>query len=630
MISVLIVDDNPDFIRDTAGYLSSGNTITVRSAGTAEEAVSVVKQRTTDILVGNYEVPEIDWIALLDRIKGEELGIPVVLYTRRAREQNTIKAMKAGAEFVLPLSGDLKTQFLELRTLIEEIVRRKQVETMQKRAAEDIRAIVTKNADAMVVLDQSGIIQFINPAAESLFNLAEKDMIGKTFGFPILLTEPVEVYILREFRKFVAAEMRVVEVQWKGQPSFLVSIRDVTWHFQYEEELSTAKERLEAEAKNRSKDLLKAYESLRAEVSERKKAEYALRESERKYRQIVELAQEGIWTVNKTGVIKFVNPRCAEMLGYTPEEMLGRLMYDFVESDYIPVQRTMMERRKQGIKESYDCALLKKDGTRLLAIANAAPILDEDGNYAGSISMYTDITARKKSEEELKDAKAQVELYLDLLGHDIRNLMQIGIGYLELATDSDDLGEAKELMAKSLESMRDTSQIIDNVRQLQNTEKITETRQIDLCEILTRLKLTYSVADGRDVTVNLQTIPSCMVKANDLVTDVFSNLLNNSLKHSDPKKPLVINIRVARTREKAMTYIRCEVEDNGPGISNWMKDKIYMRFQRGDTKAHGKGLGLHIARTLVEEYGGKMWVEDRVPGDYRQGARFVIVLPAAS
>ena len=124
-------------------------------------------------------------------------------------------------------------------------------------------------------------------------------------------------------------------------------------------------------------------------------------------------------------------------------------------------------------------------------------------------------------------------------------------------------------------------------------------------------------------------LPQLYGIANELVTDVFTNLINNSIKHSNPDKPLIIDIRVDRIKEKDIDYLRCMVEDNGPGISNWVKDKIFMRFQRGDTKAHGKGLGLYIVRTLVDDFGGKVWVEDRVSGDSGKGARFVVVLPAA-
>ena len=83
--------------------------------------------------------------------------------------------------------------------------------------------------------------------------------------------------------------------------------------------------------------------------------------------------------------------------------------------------------------------------------------------------MYTDITGAEMSEEELRDAKAQAELYLDLMGHDIRNLAQIAIGYLELAIELTRT-RSKDLLLKSLESLQDTAQIIDNVRKLQRTQ----------------------------------------------------------------------------------------------------------------------------------------------------------------
>ncbi|MGE5403280.1 MAG: sensor histidine kinase, partial [Candidatus Doudnabacteria bacterium] len=74
---------------------------------------------------------------------------------------------------------------------------------------------------------------------------------------------------------------------------------------------------------------------------------------------------------------------------------------------------------------------------------------------------------------------------------------------------------------------------------------------------------------------------------------------------------------------------RCTVEDNGPGVPDDLKPKLFHRFQRGKTKAHGKGLGLYLVRSLVESYEGKVWVEDRVKGDHSKGARFVVMLPAA-
>jgi signal transduction histidine kinase len=69
------------------------------------------------------------------------------------------------------------------------------------------------------------------------------------------------------------------------------------------------------------------------------------------------------------------------------------------------------------------------------------------------------------------------------------------------------------------------------------------------------------------------------------------------------------------------------IDDNGPGIPDDMKERVFNRMQRGDTKASGSGLGLYLVKTLVDSYGGKVWVEDRVKGDYGKGARFMVMLP---
>ena len=220
------------------------------------------------------------------------------------------------------------------------------------------------------------------------------------------------------------------------------------------------------------------------------------------------------------------------------------------------------------------------------------------------------------------------------MGHDINNLNQIGIGYLELAMESTDLNEMRSLIDKPLEVMKSASQIIDNVRKLkqitiENPNKEIAVKIINICDILPELRERYSHVNGRDITINLQSPKLCFIKADELIVDVFSNLLDNSVKHSDPIKPLTINVKLERVTDKKKSYYLCTVEDNGPGIPDWIKDKVFLRFQRGSTKAHGKGLGLFLIKKLVEGYHGTIWVEDRVSGVYNKGAKFMIMLPSA-
>ncbi len=137
----------------------------------------------------------------------------------------------------------------------------------------------------------------------------------------------------------------------------------------------------------------------------------------------------------------------------------------------------------------------------------------------------------------------------------------------------------------------------------------------------------YTHFASRDITINYLPPDECQVMANDLINEIFSNLIENSIKHSSPDKPLVIDIIQSEVCEDNKEYDRVSVEDNGPGIPDGIKEKLFTRFFRGQTMTRGKGLGLYLVKTLVDDFNGKVWVEDRVPGDHTKGAKFVVMIP---
>jgi len=138
------------------------------------------------------------------------------------------------------------------------------------------------------------------------------------------------------------------------------------------------------------------------DITARKHAEEALRHSEKRYRLIVETAEEGIWMIDADNRISFVNPKMARMLGSTVPQILGRTVFDFVDDQEHALVHTNLERPRQGIREQHEFKFRRADGIALWASLATCPIQDETGHYIGALAMMSDITERRQAEENLK------------------------------------------------------------------------------------------------------------------------------------------------------------------------------------------------------------------------------------
>ncbi len=148
-----------------------------------------------------------------------------------------------------------------------------------------------------------------------------------------------------------------------------------------------------------------------------KQAKQALLDSERKYRQLVESLQEGVWVIDRDARTTFANPRMAEMLGYTSEEMLGRDLLSFVDEQHLDMARERMERRRKGISERVEFEFRRKDGSPLHAFISAAPLTDDAGAFSGVIAGIVDITERKIMEDGLRRSEERYRgLYQSVAG----------------------------------------------------------------------------------------------------------------------------------------------------------------------------------------------------------------------
>ena len=163
-----------------------------------------------------------------------------------------------------------------------------------------------------------------------------------------------------------------------------------------------------------------AIEAIR-DVTDRHSAETALRESEEKFRRIIETAYEGIWVFDADFHTSFVNQRMADMLGYPPDAMLGKKFDAFVPDGSLEEKIIQQKRRHPpGQGDVFEHSITRKDGNTLWVLISASPLYDGDGRYLGALGMFTDITARKEIEKELHIQRRDLEAQMEARTRDLR------------------------------------------------------------------------------------------------------------------------------------------------------------------------------------------------------------------
>jgi PAS domain S-box-containing protein len=275
---------------------------------------------------------------------------------------------------------------------------------------EHFRLIVENSRDMIFTLNLKGEFIFVSPSSKEILGYDPAELQGLPFQS---IVHPDDISACEEaIRKNIEKGERT--------PGFEYRVKDRSGNWRWH--ISSGSAVLAADGS--FLHLL----GVAKDITERKKVEAALRASEHKYRTLIDTLQEGVWAIDKEGLTTYANACMAQMLGYTPDEMMGRPLFSFMSESQVTVARANMERRAQGIKEQHDFEFLKKDGSRIYTMLEAGPMTDEEGNYIGAIAGVTDITERRKMEAALKESENRVKAKLDAI------ISPVGdIGKLELA-----------------------------------------------------------------------------------------------------------------------------------------------------------------------------------------------------
>ncbi|HEY3119099.1 MAG TPA: ATP-binding protein [Vicinamibacteria bacterium] len=362
---------------------------------------------------------------------------------------------------------------------------------------------------------------------------------------------------------------------------------------------------------------------------------------------LLDSAGEGIYGLDEHARCTFVNTTAAQMLGYEPAELLGRNMHRLVHgkradgSPYPPQECPINKTLRSGERVRVEGeALWRKDGRSFLVEYSASPMVE--GEVSGAVVAFSDITARKRAEEEReallqreREARAEAEAavrareeVLAIVSHDLRNPLNSILGnaslLLQMSLDEEQRVRQLQVIRRSAERMNRLIQDLLDVARLHAGQKlILEAQPLDLAPVATEACESFQP----QVQQKSQRL-ECRV-ANDLpavradrdrLLQVLSNLIGNAVKFTPEGGRIVVEATPVDGE------MRLTVADSGPGIPPENLERVFDPYWQARTTARlGAGLGLPIAKGVVESHGGRIWVESR-PGE---GATFTFTLPLA-
>jgi PAS domain S-box-containing protein len=340
------------------------------------------------------------------------------------------------------------------------------------------------------------------------------------------------------------------------------------------------------------------------------------RKTRQEYETVIDSMPESIAQVDHEGTILAANETVAATFGLSPSEMIGEAVDDVLPAGIADQWRTGGdEALSTGERVQFQSDY---DGGHYDTIVVPVDTRAATGTYQ---VIARDVTDRVERERQLEETTEQLELINRFVRHDIRNDINLVYMWSEMLGDHvDDTGA--EYVGKIHDASEHINELTETAQEfvaIVSGDAGVSTEPVSLRRLLTE-ELEKREQSYAEATFALNhEIPDVHFRANEMLSSVFRNLLNNAVQHNDSDQP---EVRLSVQTEEDVAQVI--VADNGPGIPEPQREEIFGKGEQG-ADSSGSGIGLYLVHTIVSQYGGDVWVEDSHLG----GAAFVVEVPLA-
>ncbi|MEM2911415.1 MAG: PAS domain S-box protein [Candidatus Bathyarchaeia archaeon] len=589
-IRVLHVDDEAGFLSVAKECLERQGAFEVDTALSVKEAVEKMKNKEYDVIVCDYQMPEKDGLQFLEELRKTGNLIPFILFTGKGGEEVAVKAMDLGADGYVSKNGEPETVYCELAYNILEAVKRRKAEIM-------FQTLFESTGTAICILEEDKTISLVNKHFEELSGYSKAEIEGKKKWTEFVTEEYLErmerYHIERRKRGGKAPKQYTFDfINKKGE------IRNVL---------------LNVELIPGTK---KSVASI-IDITESKKVEEALRESEEAYRALINGMNDTAWVIGFDGKFIDVNDAAVRVLGYSREEFLKMGPPDIDSTLTTEEIKELIRNMPKDKIQVFETTHVTKDG-RVIPVEISSSLVTYKGKNA-ILSIARDITERKKAEEKLNQMMEELRLVnekLSVVGkwtrHDARNKLSViksNIYLVKKRLPSD------HTALKYLNEVELACDQIVKIFDFASAYEMLGVEERSYVDVGKSFDEAVGLSSGLSSVEVVNECHGLMVLADSQLRQLFYNLVDNSLKHGEN----VSRIKIYYKEDEAdKDKLKLVYEDNGVGISD---DARLNLFKEGYGK--GTGYGLYLIAKLCEMYGWKI----QETGQYGKGAQFTITIP---